>query len=615
MKILRKRVGSFFINSNDDDFVIKEDSIYKDNEIIFNYLPIKNLSFFNLNIKKSTVDKKCWVYLDLNISKLYLFLKNGNILTNRRLLFELINSSCTRRKKFNFFESYEQNKISINRKEFLEKYNNKEIVFDKKINIFNKIFVKFGKVFFDLEKKLITINKCKVWKVKLPNFIILKNLSEIKFFYRLIEHNDLKNEPNDSTKIKDILSSNNLIIISKNDQNFFKTFFSKKLKSNDIDLKTIKNFKNINNIMTTSSQIIYSEDLNYQMKNYFNDISNPINEFLNQLKFESKNFFFGKKNIFILCKNLNYYSINYLANCDYKNLFILDSINFISNLKIILKRYDDYRIDYKDQNLIYTEYLIKNNIYSLNDTHNLDNVKIKIDDIPLDIWKNLTDFNFLNLYKSNNSISNFIKIGKKDDWSKDFIEKLEIIENNSTDSKLDNFCCPISITKLDSFSINTNCNHKFNLISILKWIDSTKNSLCEYNHSIGENNTDFIYDTLCPVCRNKLSIGDFKFNYLPDFKNLIKLIKNNSWIVITDDLWSKFINQNTIQISDSKSIILKTSELSTYHVNKLKNQKSYNFNELSILNLSTINNTDIKEILEIPFEITTKFISLISNFK
>ena len=73
MKILRKRVGSFFIDGNEDDYIVNEDSIIKkdNNEILFHYLPIKNLFFFNLNFKKSTIEKKCCVYLDLNINKLY----------------------------------------------------------------------------------------------------------------------------------------------------------------------------------------------------------------------------------------------------------------------------------------------------------------------------------------------------------------------------------------------------------------------------------------------------------------------------------------------------------------------------------------------------------------
>ena len=41
MKILRKRVGSFFIDGTEDEYCVKDDSIYKNNEIVFNFLPIK----------------------------------------------------------------------------------------------------------------------------------------------------------------------------------------------------------------------------------------------------------------------------------------------------------------------------------------------------------------------------------------------------------------------------------------------------------------------------------------------------------------------------------------------------------------------------------------------
>ena len=53
MKILRKRVGSFLMKGSEDEYIVREDSIYKDEEIVFNYLPIKNLQFFNLIFKKS----------------------------------------------------------------------------------------------------------------------------------------------------------------------------------------------------------------------------------------------------------------------------------------------------------------------------------------------------------------------------------------------------------------------------------------------------------------------------------------------------------------------------------------------------------------------------------
>ena len=175
MKILRKRVGSFFVNSNEENIIVKGDSIYRNDEIIFNYLPIKNLSFFNLNYKKSNIDKKYCAYLDLNLNQLYLFLKDGKILTNRQIVFEMINSSYKRRKYFDFDDFFESNALEcFDRTEFIKILEDNDSIetiakqsnqvdsttnsrsLSKKINIFDKVFVKFGKVFFDLDKKLIT---------------------------------------------------------------------------------------------------------------------------------------------------------------------------------------------------------------------------------------------------------------------------------------------------------------------------------------------------------------------------------------------------------------------------------------------------------------------------
>ena len=69
------------------DIVIQESAQkFIDKQIVFNYLPMKNLLFFNLNFKKSSIEKKCWVYLDLNLNKLYDFLIEGKLLTNRQIL-------------------------------------------------------------------------------------------------------------------------------------------------------------------------------------------------------------------------------------------------------------------------------------------------------------------------------------------------------------------------------------------------------------------------------------------------------------------------------------------------------------------------------------------------
>ena len=647
MKILRKRVGSFFVNSNEENIIVKGDSIYRNDEIIFNYLPIKNLSFFNLNYKKSNIDKKYWAYLDLNLNQLYLFLKDGKILTNRQIVFEMINSSYKRRKYFDFDDFFESNALEcFDRTEFikiLEDHDSIDTIakqsnqvdsttnsrsLSKKINIFDKVFVKFGKVFFDLDKKLITINKCKLWKVKVPNFIILNNISEIKFYYTLFE----------TKETISIESNNNIIIISKNEYSFFKTFFNKKFKLDyKSDDQVYKVSKNLSNFL--SSPIIFSEDLNFQMQNYFNDLDHTssnskdskdiINDFINQLKFESKNFFYQKRNIFILCKNLNNLSVNYISNCEYENLFLIDSLNLQNNLSTILSKFNDYRIDYKEQNLIYTEYIIKNSVYRLTKNDKIKNVKYSIEDFPIEKWKKVTDISFLNLFKKNRLVSNFIKIGIKDQWNRTAIDDLEMrqkiaprsnesidctgIEVESNDFSVvktniqnvneyqtfddsiakQSIKCPVSLSPLESLSIKTNCNHKFNLEPILDWISEKNNCLC-------------------PICRSHLQIEKFEFNFKPNFNSLLEIINSNFWVIIIDDLWNRFIFDESIDCGttdSSNSIILKSSELSTYHLNnKLKLFK--HLEDILILNLTSINDIDIKEILEIPYNLTSNFVVL-----
>ena len=99
MKILRKRVGSLKIRDEDKSNVkIINDSILLNQEILFNYLPIKNLSFFLLNLEKSNIDIKYWIFLDLNLDLLYKDLNNGKIIINRDLIFDMINSSINRLK-------------------------------------------------------------------------------------------------------------------------------------------------------------------------------------------------------------------------------------------------------------------------------------------------------------------------------------------------------------------------------------------------------------------------------------------------------------------------------------------------------------------------------------
>ena len=71
MKILRKRVGSLNVQDYNKTKIIN-DSIFLNDKIIFNYLPIKNLNFFKLKLDKSNLgETKYWIFLDLNLNILF----------------------------------------------------------------------------------------------------------------------------------------------------------------------------------------------------------------------------------------------------------------------------------------------------------------------------------------------------------------------------------------------------------------------------------------------------------------------------------------------------------------------------------------------------------------
>ena len=303
------------------------------------------------------------MYLDLNLNKLYDFLIEGKLLTNRQILFEMISGSFNKNKKFNLNEIYDN--LLINSENTLDDL--KTVEFDKRMKIFDKKFVKFGRIFFDLENKLITINKCKMKTIKIPNYIILNNFYEISIYDSLI--NIFKNEN----------ENENLVIISKNNEEILNKLFLKNNGSNYIKFRSIVN----------------SEDLNYQMNNYFKNIVPKLNstedEFINQLKFESKNFFYKKKNIFILCKNLNEYSFNYLSNCEFENIFIINSVNIKKNIKVLLKNFNDYRIDHKQNNYTTSQFILMNNIFKLNIKDNFTIKKYEFKEFPLQDWKKKSD--------------------------------------------------------------------------------------------------------------------------------------------------------------------------------------------------------------------------------
>lgn len=559
MKILRKRVGSFLMKGSEDEYIVREDSIYKDEEIVFNYLPIKNLQFFNLIFKKSSIEKKCWVYLDLNLNKLHDFLIEGKTLTNRQILFEIISCSYNKNRKFNYDKIF----LEVERKKYVLD-NIKIEEFDKRMKIYDKRFVKFGKIFFDLENKLTTINKCKLKTIKIPNFIIINNLYEISIYDSLL--NIFKNEK----------ENENLVIISKKNDDIINRLFIKKNGTNYIKFKSI----------------IYSEDLNHQMNNYQKNIisshNSSINDFINQLNFESKNFFYRKKNIFILCKNLNEFSYNYLSNCQYENIFLLESLKIKENMKIFLKKYNDYRVDYKQENIVATEYILNNNVFKLEVNDNYEDINYEIYEFPLEDWYEKSDSHILDFFKKNKLISSFIKIGKRYEWNEDSINKLEIKNSENfilTNDKLDsNDKCPISMTPLNSFSVKTSCNHRFNLKSIIQWIS---------------NNND------CPICRSNINLNKLEFNYIPNCDRFIEQIKDKkNWILIIDKIWNQYLN-----ISKFQGIVIKQSELTSKSLNQLIKFRE-NYSEYEILNMTMINNLDIKFLLRINNESNVKFIKI-----
>jgi hypothetical protein len=556
MKILRKRVGSFFINGTEEDYHIKEDSIIKNDEIIFNYLPIKNLTFFSLNIKKSSIENKCWVNLDLNLNKLYEFLNDGNTLIYRQTIFEMISCTYNKNIKSNFCKLFDNIK-----KRKLDKIKKED--FNKKMKIYDKQFVKFGKIFFDLENKLLTITKCKLKTIKIPNYIILNNLYEISIYNSLLNIND-----NDT-----------LVIISKKNESILEKLFRKNDGTNYINFNSV----------------VYSEDLNYQMYNYSkNLISNTNTNFINQLNLESKKFFYNKKNIFILCKNLNHVSYNYLVNCDFDNMFMIDSLDIKSNMDILLSSYNNYHTEYKQNNILSSEFILYNNIFKLDITDNIQLIKYELYEFPLENWKTITDIHLLDLYKKNKLISNFIKIGKKNNWDNESMNNLENIQskNNilSNEQYDNNEKCPISMEPLNSFSIKTECDHRFNLNTILEWLNEDKEE--------------------CPICRNTININNFEFNYIPNFNRFIEQIKDNkNWIIVVDDLWNHHVS-----FSKFKGKVIKQHELSKKSIshsiyNKLLSSEYY------ILNLTSINNNDINFMLGISNEITSKFIVLFEKIE
>jgi hypothetical protein len=560
MKILRKRVGSLLLDENDIKKIdIVNDSILLCQKIIFNYLPIKNLTFFVLTIDKSnivmsnddttSIKTKYWVFLELNLDLLYTDIINGKIITSRDIIFDLIRTSVTRLK----LVSNQNNMINI--KSFnlsTELTNDSEFKHDS-IYCFEKTFVKYGKIYFDINRKLITTDKCKKKRIKLPTIILLKGYRQLVTTIKNI--------------YVDLNDTETLIIISKKDVNILQSpLFNPFITSNKISKETV----------------VFSEDLNFQMNNYSNEINNE--DLFNQLEFESSNFFYSKKNIFILANNLNEISINYLSFCNFDRLFILESKyiyqNNYSMLNQIVYKYDNYRISKTDNynNMLTSKYILNNRVFIINDdSKNIEKHDLKIKDFPYIEWNNISDNHFITLERNNN-ISTFVQIGMNNEWSSSYIENLK--KNIINDSS--NNTCPISLSELNSFAISTECHHCFNLKNIIKWMDD-KNE--------------------CPICRSILNINMFKFINTPeslDYSNFINQVTdaNDNIIIIADKLWYNKLKQYNIVILQD-DIINSNFKLSNNVLTR-------------IINLSSLTNDDIQYIYSNSNQ-NIQFINLISD--
>ena len=183
MVILRKRVGSLKLNEEQfKKIIINNDSILIDNEIIFNYLPVKNLLFFKLVLEKSTISNKYWIYLDLNLQDLYNYIKDGMIITKRDLIFDIIKLSTN-----NFIfdtENFYDNLPSVEFDKFNTFIKKQEFNIDN-YYCFDSNYYKYGDIYFDTNNMIITIDKANRKRIKLPQFFIFNN------YYDLINIKDI----------------------------------------------------------------------------------------------------------------------------------------------------------------------------------------------------------------------------------------------------------------------------------------------------------------------------------------------------------------------------------------------------------------------------------------
>jgi len=190
---------------------------------------------------------------------------------------------------------------------------------------------------------------------------------------------------------------------------------------------------------------------------------------------------------------------------------------------------------------------------------------LQVNNFPWIEWKKLTDIHFLSLEKQNKFISNFIKIGLKDEWSESYLETIKnSINFNSTET------CPISLTELDSYSVKTSCNHLFNLSNLIIWLK--------------ENNE-------CPICRDQVNIEKLEFNGIIDITNLIKSLYEfeKKIIIICDKLWFDKFNDNKTFAKKKNNI--KLINQVDYVNGKVRKDKANN--NCHIINFSGLTDQDL----------------------
>lgn len=518
MIILRKRVGSLKLEGNDiNNIVISNDSILKENKIIFNYLPIKNLSFFKLNLEKSLIKNKYWIYLDLNLQDLYNYIKNGMIITKRDLIFDIIKLSTN---NFNFdSENFISNvpEIEFNSLQKLSKKNEFNI---DNYYCYDSNYYKYNNIYFDITNKIITIDKANRKRIRIPNFYIFNNYYDLLSIKSIICKEDDIND--------------NIFITNKNNSGILKS--------------KINPFYNVN-----SSMIVHSENLNFQMENYSKELGD---DFMKQLELESNNFFYKKKNAFIFSQNLSDLSLKYLSFCKFDKIFLLNynqSIT-VSTLNILTSKFNNMRINKKNvYNMLLGNFILKYKILFLKSKNHVINVIDKDINLPLKDWYQITNKHFLTLYSDNLNLSKFVEIGINENWCENYLENLKkqikIPENDS---------CPISLLPIDKYGVITKCKHSFNLLYLIKWLKE-KNE--------------------CPICRERIEVEDLQFINDPKLDFIIDFIENEDITVICDKNWySKLNNHRNIILESDKldsitsKFIINLSNLSNYDILKFSNK-------------------------------------------